>query len=65
MVTWDTTVVIPLGVGRLVKWESDTLVLGMSKRIWWTQKPPRIIEIGGFKRLRGVTKIAHPDNRAY
>ena len=52
-----TTVVISLAVGRLVKWEFDTLVLGMSKRVWWPQKAPRIIKIGGFKGLRGVQKL--------
>ena len=52
MATWDTKVFISQAVGRLVKSEFDTLVLGMSKRVWWTQKAPRIIKIGSFKELR-------------
>ena len=56
--------IISRAVGRLVKWEFDTLVLGMSKRVWWTQEAPRIIKIRGFKGLGGVTKVGHPNNRA-
>ena len=48
MVTWDTKVVISQAVGRLVKWEFDALVLGRSKMVWWAQKAPGIIKIGGF-----------------
>ena len=58
--------VISQAAGRFPKWEFDTMVLGMSKSVWWIQKTPRIIKIGGFKGLRvGVTKVAHPNNRAY
>ena len=65
MQTWDLRMVISPAVGCLVKWEFDTLVLGMSKRVWWTQKGPRIIKIESFKGLRGrVTKVGHPNNRA-
>ena len=53
MVTWNTKVVISRAVDRFPKWECDTMVLGMSKRVWWAQKAPRIIEIGGFEGLRG------------
>ena len=48
---------ISQAVGRFPKWEFDTMVLGMSERVWWTQKAPRIIQIGGFKELRGSLKL--------
>ena len=64
MATWDTKEVISQAVGRLVKWECYIMVLNMCKRVWRTQKAPRIIKIEGFKGLRGVTKDEHPNNRA-
>ena len=51
--TWDIKVVFSLAVGRFPKLEFDTMVQGMSKRVWRTPKSPRIIEIGGFRWLRG------------
>ena len=65
MATWDTKLVISHAAGRFPKWEFDTMVLGMSKKVWWAQKTPRIIQIGAFKGLRGGTKVADPNNRAY
>ena len=62
MVTWDTKVFISLAVGRFPEWEFETMLLGMSKRVWWVQKAPRIIQIMGFKGLRGVIKLEHPIN---
>ena len=44
MPTWNTKVVISLAVGRFPKWEFDTMVLGISKRVWWVQKASRIIK---------------------
>ena len=64
MATRDTKVVISQAAGRLPKWEFDTMALGMSKRVWWDQKAPRIIKIRTSKGLREVTKVAHPNNRA-
>ena len=43
--------------GRFPKWEFDTMVLGMSKRVWWTEKAPIIIKIRGFKRLEESLKL--------
>ena len=53
MVTWETKVVISRAVGGFPKWETDTMVLGMSKRVWWTQKASRIIKMASFKGSRG------------
>ena len=56
--------VISRAVGRVPKWEFGTMVVGMSKRVWYIQKAPRIIKIRCFKGLREVTKVEHPNNRA-
>ena len=64
VITWDTKVVISLAVGGFLKWEFDTMVLSMSKRVSRTPKAPRFIKIEGLKELRRVTKVEHPSNRA-
>ena len=55
---------VSLAVGRFPEWKFDTMVPGMSKTVWWTQKAPRIIKIKGFKGLGRVTKVEHRNNRA-
>ena len=51
MATGDTNVVISQAVGRFPKWEFDTIVLGMSQRVWYTQKALKLIKIRAFKGL--------------
>ena len=51
--------IISQAVGRLVKLEFDTLVLGMSKWIWRTEKAPRIIEIVTRKPTMGIPALEH------
>ena len=53
MPPWDTKVVVSQAVGRFPKLFFDTMVLSMSKKVWWAQKAPIIIKIGGFDGLRG------------
>ena len=57
MVTWDTKVLTSQAVGRFPKREFDTMVLGMSKRVWLAQKATRIVKIGSVLGLREALKL--------
>ena len=39
------------------------MIVSMSERVWYTQRPPKIIKIVSFKRAREGPWRGHPINR--